>query len=91
MFTMTVLSNSAGPVTIALEGNVASEALPEIQRLVDGGSQASRNIVLDLAEVTLMDRAAVRFIAGLLQEGVEVLNCPVYIKDWILREITHEP
>ncbi len=48
-------------------------------------------VVLDMGEVTLMDRAAVRFFARQLRRGVELVNCPGYIKHWISRETTaHE-
>jgi hypothetical protein len=43
-------------------------------------------VALDLGEVTLLDRAAVRFLAGQLRRGVELMNCPVYLKHWISRE-----
>jgi NodT family efflux transporter outer membrane factor (OMF) lipoprotein len=36
----------------------------------------------------LIDRVAVRFFAGQLRRGVELMNCPVYIKHWISREAT---
>ncbi len=88
MFTMTVSSNPAGGTTLALQGNVGAGALPEIGRLIKNGKQNRRQVVLDLGEVTLIDRVAVRFFAGQLRRGVELMNCPVYIKHWISREAT---
>jgi anti-anti-sigma regulatory factor len=43
-------------------------------------------VVLDLAEATLVDRAVVRFLAARECEGVELRNCPRYIRQWIGRE-----
>jgi hypothetical protein len=43
-------------------------------------------IVLDLEEVTLVDLDAVRFLSACQAEGVALLHCPPYIREWILRE-----
>ena len=43
-------------------------------------------LVFDLAEATLVDRAVVLFLAAREGEGVELLNCPRYIREWITKE-----
>ncbi len=43
-------------------------------------------IALDLEEVTLVDLDVVRFLGGREDEGVELVNCSPYIRDWIFRE-----
>ena len=43
-------------------------------------------LVFDLAEATLVDRAAVRFLAAREGEGIELVNCPRYIREWITNE-----
>jgi|UPI00037CD0EE anti-anti-sigma regulatory factor len=90
MFSMTALSHAADCVTLALAGSVNAEVLSEIERLIDNGRRMQGHVVLDLSEVTLMDRTAARFFAGRLQEGVELVNCPLYLEPWILRETIHE-
>ena len=90
MFSVSVQSNPAGALTVTLAGSVDAGALPGIERLIEDGKRSQKQVVLDLEEVTLMDRAAVLFVAGQLKQGVEVTNCPVYINHWILRETTHE-
>jgi len=36
-----------------------------------------------------VDLAAVRFLAAHEGDGVELLRCPRYIREWIARERTH--
>lgn len=91
MFTMTALSNFTGSMTLALAGNVSEDALPEIDRLIHDGTRIQKQVALDLSEVTLMDRAAARFFAQQAKRGIELVNCPIYLKHWISRETTHEP
>jgi hypothetical protein len=43
-------------------------------------------LVFDLAEAMLVDRAVVQFLAAREGEGIELLNCPRYIREWIARE-----
>jgi hypothetical protein len=42
--------------------------------------------ILDLSEVTLVDIAVVRFLISCENEGVELVECPPYVREWILRE-----
>jgi hypothetical protein len=42
--------------------------------------------VLELAEVSLVDADAVRFLSGCESEGLRLLNCSAYIREWIVRE-----
>jgi hypothetical protein len=46
--------------------------------------------VLDLEEMTLVDVDVVRFLGTREGEGVELVNCSAYIRDWIFRERSTE-
>jgi anti-anti-sigma regulatory factor len=80
MFGATILAAHADSITLGLSGHVSLETLSEIERLVAGGH---KQVVLDLSEVTLLDRDAAVFFGEELSRGVELVNCPPYIKDWI--------
>ena len=38
---------------------------------------------LDLEEVTLLDRESVRFLIRCESKGVQLVNCPLYVREWI--------
>ena len=42
-----------------------------------------RKVTLDLEELRLVDREAVRFLAVCEAEGIKLENCPLYIREWI--------
>ncbi len=88
---MTVSSNHSNLLTLAVAGKVNADSLSEIGRFIDAGQRNRQQVVLDLSEVTLLDRAAARFFGETLKRGVELVNCPPYIKRWISPDITHEP
>jgi hypothetical protein len=43
-------------------------------------------MAFDLDELTLVDAGAVRYLGECEERGVELLNCPPYIREWIKRE-----
>jgi len=45
-----------------------------------------RNIILDLGDVRLADRDAVRFLRDCETNGVKLENCPAYVREWMDRE-----
>jgi hypothetical protein len=47
---------------------------------------AGRLVSLDLAEVSLVDLECVRFLNTCEAEGISMLGCSPYIKEWMLRE-----
>ena len=67
----------------ALSGRIEAQHVPELQALFGAEDHA---VMLDLKEVNLVDREAVRFLARCEARGVRIDNCPAYIREWIVRE-----
>jgi anti-anti-sigma regulatory factor len=72
-------------VTFALSGRIKVEEVAELKRLFEVEGQDHR-IVLDLKEVKLADQDAVRFLARCEANGTQLMNCPAYIREWIVGE-----
>ena len=72
-------------VIFTLSGRIQGEQVAELQRFfvleADGDS-----LVLDLHEIELVDREAVRFLARCEAAGITLVHCPAYIREWIERE-----
>jgi len=66
-----------------LSGRMDAEQIPELKELFD---RDYRNIILDLRDVRLADRDAVRFLKGCEAEGMQLENCPAYVREWMDRE-----
>jgi hypothetical protein len=43
-------------------------------------------VAIDLKDVLLVDRGAVRLLALSELSGTELRNCPAYIREWVTRE-----
>ena len=69
----------------ALSGRIEPEHLAELRELFEVQTDY-RSIVVDLKDVKLADREAVRFLARCEADGVKLENCPAYIREWMERE-----
>jgi len=78
-------SQRQGLTIFALSGRIEAEHTSELERLF-GPRTRYASIVIDLSEVRLADRAAVRFLARCEVDGVRLENCPGYIRQWIREE-----
>ena len=78
-------STQGDDVRFTLSGRIEAEHLPELRRLIEG-EEPERAITLDLAEVKLVDRDAVRFLAQCEAAGATLESCPAYVREWIARE-----
>ena len=72
-----------GRTVLKLIGQIHSEDLEDFraQALAAGPGR-----VFDLDELTLVDVGVVRYLSECEGRGVELLNCPPYIREWIKRE-----
>jgi hypothetical protein len=68
---------------LRLSGRIEEDHIAAIQAEV---RRFRPHFVFDLSEATLVDREVVRFLAAREGEGVELLDCPRYIREWIARE-----
>ena len=79
-------STNADSVVFALSGRIRVEDLAELQQVFIFEGREQGVVVLDLKEIKLVDRDAVRFLAHCEAEGTTLQNCPVYIREWMSRE-----
>ena len=75
-------SEDAGFTVFALSGRINEADVWELQELLDAEATPMA-VAVDLAEVRLVDREAVRFLAVAKGHGIELRNCPAYIREWI--------
>lgn len=72
-------------VVFVLIGRIQAEQVEELRSLFVP-QLAAYEIVLDLKDVMLVDRDAVRFLAQSEAQGIELRNCLPYIREWIRQE-----
>jgi hypothetical protein len=80
-----ILRSANGKVVFILSGRIEAEDVVELERLF-ALEAIDQHLVLDLKDVTLVDRDAVKFLARWEADGIRLENCPAYIREWIERE-----
>ena len=83
VYVMLRIQRSSGSrVLLTLSGHIEVEDAAELERLVSLETPGEE-VALDLRDVTLVDRDAVKFLARLEAGKVKLENCPAYIMGWI--------
>lgn len=79
-----------GRLVFTLMGRIQADQVPELTDLLRRESSA-QDVLLDLDQVKLVDRDAVLFLALSEARGIQLRNCPGFIREWINRErIPHQ-
>ena len=76
-------SSDGERTTLRLIGRVRSEHLGEITDQIGEGGP---NVTFNLEDVTIVDVDVVRFLGACERQGSQLLDCPLYVREWISRE-----
>jgi hypothetical protein len=76
---------SNGRVLFTLSGRIEGEDIDELRKLLELEGVGT-SIAMDLKDVTLVDRDAVKFLTDCEADGIKLENCPPYVREWIGRE-----
>ena len=69
--------------TLWLIGRIQAADIGSIRAQMDDDSV---HVLFDLGEVTLVNVEVIRFLSDCEDEGVVLIHCPPYVREWILRE-----
>jgi anti-anti-sigma regulatory factor len=72
-----------GFTVFTLTGRIKAEQVAGLRELFNTDY---RTFILDLRDVKLVDREAVRFLKRCQADGMKLENCPEYIREWMERE-----
>ncbi len=72
-------------VVFTLSGQMDSDTMADLERLIDSEAKG-RGVVLNLKDLTLVDEDGVIFLARCESNGVNLENCPPYVREWINRQ-----
>lgn len=80
--------SSENPVVLSISGGITGQHVDMLRGELE---QESDGFVIDLKNVLLVDREAVRLLALSESNGIELRNCPPYIREWVTRERAEIP
>jgi hypothetical protein len=71
-----------GYVVFTVSGRLEADSLCQLSALLSQESPA-RAITLELKDLVLVDRDTVGFLRACAEKGIELRNCPQYIRTWM--------
>jgi hypothetical protein len=69
-------------LVLRIIGRIARDDLDVLRTALEDGSI----VAVELAELELIDRDAMKLLAINEANGIELRHCPAYIREWIRRE-----
>jgi len=70
-------------VVLSVSGRITKDDIPVLRAAIE---QERGALAIDLADVGLVDRDTVNLLAISEGRGIELRNCPPYIREWVDRE-----
>ncbi len=74
-----------GFVVFRVSGRIDGQSVGLLQELIENDKTAKRRLALDLTAVTVLSLEAVRALTVAEANGIELRNCPAYVREWISR------
>ena len=71
-----------GKGVFAVSGRLEADSLHELVDLLALES-STRGVILELRDLVLVDRDAVGFLRACAEKGIELRNCPQYVRIWL--------
>jgi hypothetical protein len=72
-----------GRAMLCISGRITEEGGNTLRALLE---QEEGVVIIDLKDVLIVDREAITLLAVCESHGVELKNCPAYIREWVTRE-----
>ncbi len=70
-------------VVLRVSGRIGAEHIEMLREML---AQEKGEVAVDLEEVLIVDRNALEPLARFEQGGVELRNCPAYVREWIINQ-----
>jgi anti-anti-sigma regulatory factor len=72
-----------GFIVLRVSGRIDGTHVEMLRELTDG--KTTKGLAIDLTEVTLVSREAVEVLTLAEASGIELKNCPAYVREWVSR------
>lgn len=86
MLKITTVADNAESFRVNLYGRFTGDHVPEVEKALAGRRADTQKAALDLADVTFVDRAAMKFLCTAKSGHVSVENLPSYVQRWMAQE-----
>ena len=78
-------------VTLSVAGILNAARVADFDRALGEARRLDRPVVVDLSNVSLIDRPTLKYLIDLMQDDMRLVILPDYVEHWIYRESGREP
>jgi hypothetical protein len=75
-----------GLVVLRVSGRIDVTCVEVLRELTEKEKTTKDGLAIDLTDVSLVSREAVEALALAEANGIELRNCPAYIREWVSQE-----
>jgi|SRR5215467_15135217 len=75
-----------GFVIFRVSGRIDGAHVEALRELAEKDNTTTGGLAIDLTEVTLVSREAIKALSLAEANGIELRNCPPYVREWVSRE-----
>jgi hypothetical protein len=72
-----------GRAMLCISGRITEDGGNTLRALLE---EEEGVVIIDLKDVLIVDREAIKLLAVCESNGIELRNCPAYIREWVTRE-----
>jgi len=72
-------------VVLRVSGHIEGTYVAMLRESMEKETPTKRKLAIDLAEVTLVSQEAVEALADAEARGIELGDCPAYVREWVSR------
>jgi anti-anti-sigma regulatory factor len=72
-------------VVLHVSGHIEGTYVATLRESIEQERPTKGGLAIDLAEVTLISQEAVEALADAEASGIELRDCPAYVREWVSR------
>jgi hypothetical protein len=88
MLKITKEAENAEISRVSLHGHFTCEYVPEVEKALSRNGCKQDKLILDLRNVTFVDRTAMEFLSRAEAKKIRIENTPSYVTRWIEQEVS---
>lgn len=86
MFRITTVREDENRCRLCLCGQFTAEYVAELEKALNAETANDQSIAVDMSNVTLVDREAMKFLCNTHSKDIPIENIPPYVQRWIQQE-----
>jgi len=82
-------TQKTGFIRVDLYGRFTGEYVTEVEKALSVNGPTVTKLLLDLSNVTFVDRTAMEFLRAVKSRNIKIENLPSYVARWIKQETSN--